>query len=279
MVIIVKFYGGLGNQMFSYAFYLALKNKFKFSIFFIEPVDCFNSSNGYELPYVFNKVKHKRAYKYYRRIQKIYSIYFTKSYFKSIKEDQLCNFLPEYSENHYPFLVYDGFWQTELYFLSIANKVRKLFQFNENQLNIITKQIKESITNEQSVSIHIRRGDYLETDLFAGTCPIEYYKKAVEYMNHKFKNCRYYLFSNDPQWVKENISFFDYTLVDCNNGLESWQDMFLMTLCKHNIIANSTFSWWGAWLNKNLKKIVIAPSIWFNGINAKDIIPIEWVRI
>ena len=278
MLKIVIFRGGLGNQMFIYAFYMALKNYFKLSFFQIVPIDCFLVHNGYELPNIFSNINSK-SYRFYRRIQKSYSEYFTKNLFKIIIENEPGNFFTEYTKYNFPLLVYDGFWQSEKYFKNLSSKIIRIFQFNENKLNENTRNLQWRLRFENSVSIHIRRNDYLKNNELGGICKLNYYQKAINYIEEHSYNSRYYVFTDDKEWVKNNFLFLKYKLVDWNELNESWQDMYLMSKCKHNIIANSSFSWWGAWLNQNKDKIVIAPSRWFKNWDAKDIVPQNWIRL
>lgn len=141
--------------------------------------------------------------------------------------------------------------------------------------------------NENSIAIHLRKGaDYLKSDLMGkGLCPVEYYISAINYIKSHVDNPVFYVFTDNPNWVKENLPNFDYTLVDWNpvSGKRSFRDMQLMTYAKHNIIANSTYSWWGAWLNSNPDKIVIAPKKFFNPVNdffsKSDIICEDWIAL
>lgn len=279
MIKVAILRGGLGNQMFSYAFYIKLKCNFRFSHIVLEPSHCFTVHQGYELPDVFTEVETKRTYKYYRRIHKLFSVYFTKIFFKVIKETCNWDFSGYLTSSYYPFLVYDGFWQSEKYFSSLKNEIINKFRFNDSLLNSNTRWLSEALSQENSVSIHIRRGDYLELEEFRNICTIDYYRKAVSLIESRVHNPVFYVFSNDLKWVKDNLTFADFNHVDWNNDRDSWQDMYLMTKCKHNIIANSSFSWWGAWLNENPDKMVIAPSRWFNSIDAKDIVPENWIKI
>jgi len=177
-----------------------------------------------------------------------------------------------------------GYWQTEKYFLPIQDTIRKDFTF-KMPLEGLNKTLAESISSCNSVSMHIRRGDYVhnsETSKFHGVCSPEYYYEALEFIKKKSANIQLYIFSDDMEWVKVNMKFdVPVTYVGNNIDNQSYVDMQLMSLCKHNIIANSSFSWWGAWLNNNPEKIVIAPSKWFNdsSINATDIIPEGWQKI
>lgn len=182
--------------------------------------------------------------------------------------------------------IYRGFWQSEKYFNHCKDEVRNQFKFlpfDESE-NII---LSRKMTSENSVAIHLRKGaDYLQSDLMGkGLCPVSYYQDAIEHIRRSVENPVFYVFTDNPEWVKTNLPDFEYTLVDWNpvSGKKSFRDMQLMSCAKHNIIANSTYSWWGAWLNPNPNKIVIAPKKFFNPISpffAKtDIICDDWVRL
>lgn len=178
-----------------------------------------------------------------------------------------------------------GYFQNEKYFSESFDKVKESFQFaplkGEKNVNIA-----ERMKGTNSVAIHVRKGDgYATWPEFQGTCPQSYYKNAIDIISEKVSNVVYYVFTDSPEWVIENFKWFDYTLINWN-PCEGWGnhfDMQLMSLCKHNIIANSTYSWWGAWLNSNPDKVIIAPKVWFN-LNSKmkhqpDIIPSSWLKI
>jgi len=178
----------------------------------------------------------------------------------------------------------EWYFQTEKYFIEYENDIRKDFEF------IITpskqnKKIIYLIHSCNSISIHIRRWDYItdkQSNDFHWTCNLNYYKKAINIINKKVQNPIFFFFSDDIKWVKENLKIKEKSYyIDWNNADTNYEDMRLMSLCKHNIIANSSFSWWWAWLNKNKEKIVIAPSKWFNDkrINYSDIISINWIKI
>jgi hypothetical protein len=175
-----------------------------------------------------------------------------------------------------------GYWVSEKYFKDIEETIRKDFTFSE-PLEGKNKEIAGRIGKVNSVSIHVRRGDYVaskKTNSFHGTCDISYYEKAIEYIAKRVDDPHFFVFSDDIEWVKENLSIpYTTEYIDWNTGKESYRDMQLMSLCKHNIIANSTFSWWGAWLNANEGKIVVAPKRWFKAqeVNTDDLFPKEWV--
>jgi len=136
--------------------------------------------------------------------------------------------------------------------------------------------------NTNSVSIHFRRGDYVTNPLTSqhhGVCSNKYYQDAISLLKSKISQPHFFLFSDEPEWLKTNVSLQEpFRIIDNNPG---YVDLYLMSNCKHNIIANSSFSWWGAWLNNNPDKIVIAPHKWFNepGINTYDLIPETWIRL
>jgi hypothetical protein len=178
-----------------------------------------------------------------------------------------------------------GYWQSEKYFEN--NKLNIL-----NDLNIITdqsyqnKEISKQIASTLSVSLHIRRGDYIANSAYSathGTCDLRYYENAVSYLIKNIgENFTLFAFSDDPEWVSSNVKFPINTCYVNNNSSEyNYEDLRLMSECNHNIIANSSFSWWGAWLNTYKNKTVIAPSIWYadQSIFNNDIIPENWIRI
>lgn len=168
----------------------------------------------------------------------------------------------------------DGYWQSEKYFLPISETIRNDFIFPV--ASVRNKELAEEMAGNISVSIHVRRGDYL------GGFPVmdeSYYEPAMAYFVEKYKNVCFYVFSNDIPWCREHLRAERMTFVDWNTGKDSPYDMWLMTRCKHNIIANSSFSWWGAWLNPNEGKEVVAPKIWFNRVLTPDIYCEGWIVI
>lgn len=173
---------------------------------------------------------------------------------------------------------YWGYWQNERYFSNISDQIRSDFTFR-NRFSEKNVWIKDMINSTNSVSIHIRRGDYVDHPRHGGICDTEYYHKAIKYIDTKILTATYFVFSNDIAWCKNNLDIANCYYIDWNKGEESYIDMQLMSLCQHNIIANSSFSWWGAWLNNNSHKIVISPSRWFNegAHDINDIIPNSWI--
>lgn len=174
-----------------------------------------------------------------------------------------------------------GPFQNEDYFIAAEREIRELYSFSPFT-DLQNMRLQKEMSSRQSVAIHVRKGDgYGTWDIFKGTCPVDYYKSAVDYINQHICNAVFYIFTDSPMWVQKNLSFIDYILVDWNPnvGFGNHWDMQLMACAKHNIIANSTYSWWGAWLNSNPNKIVIAPKNWFNPEIEKrySIVPRKWI--
>jgi len=177
-----------------------------------------------------------------------------------------------------------GYWQSERYFQNIQSVIREEFRFKPltDPKNI---EWLNKIENENSVSLHIRRADFVNNKYhdIHGTCSVDYYKKAARYIADKVKRPVFFVFSDSIDWVRKNLILpFPCEYISGNSGEQSYIDMQLISLCKHNIIANSSFSWWGAWLNQNPEKIVIAPMQWFvsKKLNEQtiDLIPETWLR-
>jgi hypothetical protein len=176
-----------------------------------------------------------------------------------------------------------GYWQSEKYFQSIKSIIRSDFQFL-NALDSRNALLAKEIQNTLSVSVHIRRGDYLSnyrTSKIMHICEPDYYQRAITHLSTQLNKPKFYIFSDDIAWVKDRLSVpADTKFIEHNIGKESYRDMQLMSLCKHNITANSSFSWWGAWLNDNPNKLVVMPRKWFvNNINDQDLVPDKWVRL
>ncbi len=293
-MIFLKITGGLGNQMFQYAtaYALAKKNKtnigidlseinkkegkenFTYRDFQLNSI--FNISNYQLIPThrysfiinhsFFNKIKRKL----------IGGTYFLEKNLTYQKDINLCK------KNSY----IEGYFQSEKYFIEFENEIRNQFNF-KGKFNLKTNVLAVKIKQSPSLAIHIRRGDYINNKIINqthGTCNLHYYKKALSLFD--LKKHHLYFFSDDINWVKNNFNFIDLnnaTFVDWNKGDNSWQDMYLMSLCENFIIANSSFSWWGAWLSVNKNKKVIAPKKWFadkiKNEQTKDLFPTSWIKI
>lgn len=176
-------------------------------------------------------------------------------------------------------LLLSGYWQSEKYFAGAAATVRDDFRFraapgDENAA------LARAIGSVEAVSIHVRRGDYL-TNAFHGLCSLAYYREAVALVAGRVSNPCFFVFSDDPQWVQQHLALpYPVTYVT-HNQQRSHLDLQLMSLCRHHIIANSSFSWWGAWLGNHPGKVVVAPRRWFSdeSIDTSDLVPAGWCRI
>lgn len=289
---IIYFFDGLGNQMFQYSFYVYMKQKYKNVYGDLSSFKKYEKiHNGYELKKIFD-IKIEEKYTIFNeffsrvRIKKINIV--LKIIHKIFRTLKIIIYLENWNENieerknKKNIIFFTGWWQSEKFFKELEFKVRKDFVFPDI-LDEDNRNIKNMIENSNSISLHIRRGDYLKDKGLGGLAPLFYYKSAIEYIVKLVENPVFYIFSNDAEWCKENLKIdFPTYYIDWNKGEENFRDMQLMSLCKHNIIPNSTFSWWGAWLNENPDKIVIAPEKWFNDclkMNYSNIVPETWIKI
>lgn len=270
---IIKFKGGLGNQMFQYAYGKAIEHytgeTVLFDNFWFEICKSFKNCTARE--YEMDKFAAKINYST-REQSEICSANI--KYDKSRKNYN--KNLMYLNEN----VMYEGYFQGEELIKEIRQDLIEDFRLKE-ELDEANKQILEQIKSTNSVSLHVRRGDYLKYEEAHGLCSLEYYKKAIEYIIKKFPDVHFFMFSDDIDWVVENLKIsYPYTIVDINKDKSAVFDLELMKNCKHNILANSSFSWWGAWLNENSDKIVIAPKKWFadKKIADKHIIPKNFLK-
>ncbi len=176
----------------------------------------------------------------------------------------------------------DEYFQNEKYFKDISEEIRHEFTLKDTLLPD-ARNFLEQIIALNSVSLHVRRGDYIndkKTNEYHGVCRQEYYESAMKMIQEKVPDVKYFVFSDDIEWTKKIFVGDKFVFVSSPN-ITGHEEMFLMSKCKHNIIANSSFSWWGAWLNENPKKIVIAPKTWFNDPKADEnhSLPVNWIRI
>lgn len=292
-MIITKLYGGLGNQMFQYAMGRNLSLLLNEELFIDTSSFETYTLRRYELD-CFSLHSNIANKELLRRI--LYPTTPVRYLFQSGKILFSTGKLPirKYSEPHFHFdpkalylrgdVCLGGYWQSEKYFQQNNSRIKEDFVFS-NEPNTENKGCALEIVQANSVSIHIRRGDY-ETDPKSqsvhGACSTEYYQNAVEYIAKQITDPHFYIFSDDPKWFNQNCHVqYPVTNVNHNTAEKSFEDLRLMSLCKHNIIANSSYSWWGAWLNNNKNKIVIAPKKWFNDPtkDTKDLIPESWVKI
>lgn len=256
-MIITKLQGGLGNQLFQWAYGKYLSEHFNTEL----SLDLSFYQNQFgNTPRTFELINLPNL-KVPERLPPSKPIVYLNDNF---------TFKPiDYKSNHDYFL--NGFWQSEKYFKSVSNLIKLELSPTEDKLNDLSKKIEGN-----SISLHIRRTDYLTSNGFHPTQTIQYYQEAIRLIGD-YKNI--YIFSDDIEWCKNNLTFKNTVFIEGQSNIE---DLWLMSLCDHNVIANSSFSWWGAWLNNNPNKIVVAPKLWFGehaGINSGDIVPENWIKI
>ena len=176
-----------------------------------------------------------------------------------------------------------GYWQSEKYFADVAATIRSDFNFRM-PWDAEDTAVRDRMQSQPSASVHIRRGDYVtgKNQRVYASCSLDYYLAAIKHIKACVPHVKFYFFSDDPDWVRNHFGAISEGLevVDHNHGARSAHDMRLMALADHHVIANSSFSWWAAWLNPSTSKMVIAPKQWFlNGTVDSDLIPASWTRL
>jgi hypothetical protein len=288
-MVIVNLTGGLGNQMFQFAFgtFVASQNNCDLKI----DVSSFENYewHSYSLDHlnIIEKFASNEELKRFKNpkfnlLQKLFR--FRSDEFQIINEKNF-SFNPIFLNSKPPCYI-SGYWQSEKYFKTIEPSIRSFYQVKTIPSNS-NKILIQKINSVNSVALHIRRGNYVSVDFvneLHGTSPLEYYNQAVKIIESKVFDPVFFVFSDDIVWAKKNLKLDHETIfVDINSSETDYEDLRLMYTCKNNIIANSTFSWWGAWLNPTPDKIVIAPKEWFKDIDmnnqTQDLIPDSWIRI
>lgn len=298
-MIIVKLKGGLGNQMFQYAMARAVAYRsslpLKLDMEYFENdglhpywLGNFNIIEDFATEDDIKQFKPSRkqtiAFAVYKIKEKFFPWYDWRK--KRIIKEHNFSFDPDIlkiRESAY----LDGYWQSEKYFVDISNIIRREFtiKYKPNSANY---QMLKKIDDTNSVSLHVRRGDYVtdpKTLQIHGVLSLDYYIKALDLITEKIKEPHVFIFSDGISWVKKNLkAALPLYFVEHNGNGQDYEDLRLMSRCKHHIIANSSFSWWGAWLSEDPHKIVIAPNQWFSEermkkIGESDIIPKSWIKI
>ncbi len=292
-MIISNLIGGLGNQMFQYACGRALslrtRQAFKIST---DQFKQYKQHNGFEINRVFNlnaqevtsgELKELLGFRSDPKIRRMLG--------HSLMSWIRCkNWYGESSFNYSSNLnkiigpaYLQGYWQSERYFIDVSNVIRKDFTF-ANIFQPCDIAIINKMKAGPCASLHVRRGDYLKgksKNIYA-TCDNSYYVSAVKVLRKKNPDINLFVFSDDPEWVIKYLkpSLGNVEIVSHNSGERSSVDMQLMSMADHHVIANSSFSWWGAWLNPSISKTVIAPKIWFaDGRLTPDLIPSSWIQL
>lgn len=284
-MIITKLTGGLGNQLFQYALgrSLAIKNNTELKL------DVTAHTNN-----EYSSVR-KFALEPFNIKADIASTVELEPFRRSPLVTFLARFKPYYTRKvvYEPFFHFDrrmflvrnnkfvtGYWQSEKYFKEIAGAIRSEITLKQP----LDTSLLKNVGNAIPVSLHVRRGDYVSDPTINqvhGVCSPSYYAQAIVHIKKTIPHPHFFVFSDDTAWVKENISFADPVTYVAGAQLKDYEEMMLMSKCEHYIIANSSFSWWGAWLNPSLQKIVVAPKQWFNDAtkNTTDLIPDSWIRL
>lgn len=271
---ILVFTGGLGNQIFEYAFYLHLKKYFPKQSFYGHYGKKLTEHYGLEIDRWFEvKLPNEKWWTF----PVVVLFYFYKQCFPKSKYLDLNSHIwkNKNATIFYPFKFNKDYIP--------ENKDWLKWKIDEKQLSENNKQVLSTIRNEDVCFIHVRRGDYLSPtfkNLFEGCCTIDYYKAAIQKMKNLVPSVKFICFSDDIGWVKQNLELGkDAVFVDWNNGTDSPLDMYLMSQCKYGIIANSTFSYWGARLGIK-KEFIICPQKWWNNKHGNPNIYInEWIKI
>ena len=297
-MIIVSLFGGLGNQMFQYACGKAIATKlgvelkldislvndrtprkdftyrdYELAVFNIEDEIATEAEVRKFIPNLWNSSEIQRQFYKIKRILTQKVLYTEKLKFRYNSE------IDTVRDNSYIY----GYFQTERYFEHIRAELLERFRL-KNQVDEKNAALIKKMQTENSVSVHVRRGDYTNSP-FSLLSVEDYYQKAIDFILEKVEVPVFYIFTNDPEWVEDNFKVLQInkSIVTINFGNQSYMDMILMSNCRHNICANSSFSWWGAWLNTNPNKIVVTPKSWFKSTeyveSIYDLIPEKWLSL
>ena len=275
-MIMIQMTGMMGNQMFSYALYKALQQKGKdvciedFTHYEKDNLNCLKSV--FHLSYKSaERMEYDRltdsSMKLFHRVRR--KLLGRKAHLYQEKEAIV--FEPGVFDTDDVYMI--GYFQSQKYFENVADQLHRDFRFDFVNFPDEVQNLRKKMLEGISVSVHIRRGDYMSekfSKIYGDICTDAYYAGARRYLKDKYGNCTFYLFTDDPEWGKAQ-ECEDTIYVDAAGPDSAYVDMALMSCCKHNIIANSSFSWWGAWLNENPGKEVIAPARWLNTSDGQDI--------
>ena len=280
-MIVVQLQGGLGNQMFQYACGRAVALRAKKNL--VLDLRCYMNHMQH---------RHYGLHHFNIQAQTIYSL----EQLRIICKQQQIDKIPLFIEPHFHFApqvaalrdsvaLVDGYWQSERYFYDVAATIRQDFVPISGSISVAAQQLSQIVGKTLSIAVHVRRGDYVSVPLYAkvhGALPLRYYQAAFQAMQSKFPSAHFFVFSDCPKWCRS--AFAQYTnLTVVENGPEqkAHEDLWLMSQCNHHIIANSSYSWWSAWLNPKPDKMVIAPARWFRGADhdTRDLFPASWHQI
>lgn len=278
--------GGLANQMMQYAFARRIQLDGYDVKLDSTGFEDYPLHNGFELNRIFNikidnaSVQEVRKIKKRKGVRKLRTILGLSNCFI---EQKGFTYSDEYIPKHDNCYI-KGYWNSEKFFLPYRDQIIKDFTFPEFTENH-NLDLHDKILNEESISIHVRRGDYVNHPLHGGVCTLQYYKNSIEYIKERAESPSFYIFSNDITWCRNELSQhfggLPVIYVTENTKGNSFRDIQLMSLCKYNVVANSGFSWWGAYLNQNGKNATtISPDHWVSGDHAQgDFIPDGWAKL
>ncbi|MBI4224882.1 MAG: alpha-1,2-fucosyltransferase [Candidatus Sungbacteria bacterium] len=297
MAIIVKTVGGLGNQLFQYALGKAVSSRLNTELLLdIDTSVIWQGVRVHEFSLGNFNIPVRKArgtdmfgFVALRRHKKFFNFLYRHL---RLKRKLLPFYYPERTFAYDPdvFLqknntYFDGFWQTEKYFHGIESELRKQITLAK-PFSEYSQTISNEIKKTNAVSLHVRRTDYVtdpKSSVFHGICSMQYYQKAIEYIAQRVDSPHFFIFSDDYEWSVENFKFLQFPYTCISNGADkNYEDMTLMSQCQYHIIANSSFSWWGAWLDPRKDKIVIAPKQWFANApknDTKDLLPDTWIKL
>jgi hypothetical protein len=299
-MIITKLMGGLGNQLFQYAIARSLsiqkKTELKLDLTAYFDPHNFRTQRRYRLNF-FN-ISESFANK-----KEIYYLkYGTKSELIGEFLEKINRFLPTFplkassyvKEKSFAYnseiidtnteIYIEGYWQSEKYFKNHEFTIRNDLTLKP-EFNVSNNLLANKMNSVNAVNLHVRRGDFIsdpETRKFHGICSQDYYQKGINIILNSVNDPHFFVFSDEPEWAQKNLEIpIPVTFMTENGSEKDYEDLRLMSLCKHHIIANSSFSWWGAWLSNNPDKIVISPATWFNNpsVDTRDLIPDSWIKI
>ena len=283
-MIIVKIHGGLGNQLFQYSLgrYLAAKHrtilKLDISNYEKDHLRSYGLGNFNINAKVATAGEINKFTNNWEKIKNKFKPPYKRSIIVSL-DHEFDKKVLELKDEVYLY----GHWPSEKYFKDIENIIRAEITLKK-ELSDEARQIEKNILSTSSISLHVRRGDYLNQKMskIFKICGLDYYKGAIDKILETENHPTFFIFSDDIEWTKSNLKIKFPIVFVSGQDIKNHEELFLMSLCKHNIIANSSFSWWGAWLNRNHGKIIVAPKAWFvnnDKFNTNDLIPKTWITI
>lgn len=299
---IINIIGGLGNQMFQYAFALSWKARSPEEEVYVDTqhyknafIKVYHGNNFFHNGYEINKrfpnatIKPARTWdlmqvSFYipnQILARAVRRYFPKRKTEFVADQQPYVFLPEATKISGD-CYFDGYWMSPKYFDEYRSLILKEFAFRpfDTHENLELERLLES---DKSVTVHIRRGDYVGSSTLGGICTLEYYRNAIKKIREIIHNPEFFVFSNDQEWCLDNLKeeFGDSSVLFVNNnqGNESYRDMQLMSLARCNVLANSSFSWWGSYLNQRKNHITLCPNKWHNSMDYEDHYVDDWIKV